>query len=693
MDDRIVSLLRRRRDGFSFQKLAKELGLSSKERVQLRKRLKVLEGRGILRRVKSRYFIPAKSNLGQGTYMSTFIGYGFVSPDIGLEEDIFIPAGYSGGALQGDVVEVLYKEKGKKGKPEGRVLRIIKKGKKKIVGIYRERLKQPFFLPLESPQSQEIPLASKESFSPLPGMIVEIDRETRRLTGIYGMPDEPGVDTRVVIQRHDLTPSFSREALGEAQDVPVEILPEEVAGRVDYRSWKTVTIDGENAQDFDDAVSVKKLDGGHFLLGVHIADVSHYIKSGSCLNKDAFRRGTSVYFPELTLPMLPEVLSNNICSLQPKKVRLTVSVVLKIDEKGEVLKSEFHSSVIQTAERMTYDSVYKIGEGDKEERQKYSHLVPDLLLMRELARLLRTRREAEGSLDFDLIEPELVYREGKLHSVEPFEPNEAHQLIEEFMVAANEAVASYLSQISVPLIYRIHPPPSFKDLDRLGAMLVHFGISLPHPKKVESKDLQRAIKLAEGKPEEKFIKLQVLKSMKIAVYSDEKQGHYGLAKKEYAHFTSPIRRYPDLVVHRVLKKVMSGERTKVPTLSSIALHCSHRGREAEAAERELVEWRIFRFLKGKLGEEFEGIIVGLSKAGLVVELDNYFVEGVVPYADLKNDFYYRKSERTLVGKRTGKTFELGDRVRVILVSVDPLLRRMDFTLSKEDERADEGKMF
>jgi len=682
MDDRIISQLKRKREGLSFQKLIKELGLSSKERQQLRKRLKVLEGKGILRRFKNRYFIPAKSNLVVGKFISSFGGYGFVSPEGEKEEDIFIPGRFSGGALQGDMVEVFYKERGKKGKPEGRVLRIIKKGKNKIIGIYDERFSQPFFLPLDSPQAQEVPLASKESFSPLPGMIVEVERETRRLTGIYGMPDEPGVDTKVVIQRHDLRTSFSERALEEAQEVPVEIRPEEIEARVDYRDWVTVTIDGENAQDFDDAVSIKKLKGGRFHLGVHIADVSHYVTLDSDLDREAFERGTSVYFPDLTLPMLPEVLSNNICSLRPKKPRLTFSVLLEINEKGDVLKREFHPSVIQTAERMTYDSVYKIFEGDEEERQRYAHLVPDLLLMRDLAGLLRRKRGAEGSLDFDLTEPELVYKEEKLLSVEPFKPNEAHQLIEEFMIAANEAVASFLSQKNVPLVYRVHPRPTSEDLDRLRTMLVHFGMPFPRSREVESSDLQRAIKSAEGKPEEKFINLQVLKSLKLAVYTDKKQGHYGLAKKEYTHFTSPIRRYPDLIVHRILKKAIREKKTEMPALPSAALHCSLQEREAEAAERELVEWRILRLLQGKLGEEFEGIIVGISKAGLTVELDNYFVDGIILYTDLKNDFYSRKSEKTIVGRRTGEKFELGDRVRVILASVNPLLRRMNLTLSQ-----------
>ncbi|UCE20889.1 MAG: RNB domain-containing ribonuclease, partial [Candidatus Aminicenantes bacterium] len=360
-----------------------------------------------------------------------------------------------------------------------------------------------------------------------------------------------------------------------------------------------------------------------------------------------------------------------------------VSALLEIDRKGGVVKAEFHPSLIRTAERMTYEAVYRIFEGNEKEKKRYSHLVPDLLLMRELASLLRSRRVEEGSLDFDLLEPELVYKEGSLHSIVPFEPNEAHHLIEEFMLVANEAVARYLSQKDIPLLYRVHPQPSLKDLERLSEILVHFDLSLPLPKKISSKDLQRVLNDVEGKHEEKFVSLQVLKSMKLAVYSEENAGHYGLAKKEYTHFTSPIRRYPDLLVHRILKKALRNEKEKIDSLSSMALHCSEQERAADEAERELLVWRIFRFLKEKLGEEFDGIIVDITSAGLIVELDNYFVDGLVSYSDLGGDYYRKRSEKTLVGRRSGRTFELGDRMRVILASVDPIQRRMSLVLSQK----------
>ena len=683
MDSEIISLLGKRREGVTFQRMVKELHLLPREKQRLRTRLKKMESQRIVRRIRGRYFIPLKSSLARGKFLASLRGFGFVEREDGLAEDIFIPGRHSKGALQGDIVEVLYREKGKKAKPEGRVIRILKQGKKRIIGLYRERNRQAFFLPLDSPSSEEIPLNSNGRLSPLPGMIVEVERESMSLEGILGMPDDPGVDIEVVIRRYDLARTFSEEAIREARNIPPEIRPKDKNRREDYRGWLTVTIDGENAQDFDDAVSVRKLPNGHFLLGVHIADVSHYVKPDTLLDKEAFERGTSVYFPDVTLPMLPERLSNDICSLRPREERLTFSVLLEIDGKGRVLKAEFLPSLIQTAERMTYDSVYKIFEGDEEEKRKFSHLVPDLLIMRQLALLLRRKREKEGSLDFDLHEPELVYKEGSLHSVVPFMRNEAHQVIEEFMVAANEAVASFLSQNNIPLIYRVHPPPAIKDLERLRKILAHFGISLPRSKKINSKDLQQALREVEGKSGEKIISLQVLKSLKLAVYSEDNQGHFGLAKNEYTHFTSPIRRYPDLVAHRILKRTIAQEKVKPSFLSSMALHCSGQERKAEGAEKELLEWRIFRFLKGKLGDELDGTIVDITGAGLVVELEDFFVDGIVFFNDLNGDYYFKRSEKTLVGRRSGRRFELGDRLKVLLASVDPILRRITLSLSPE----------
>ncbi len=680
MVDRILAVLQTKKEGASFQGLARAMHCSSREKHRLKKYLQDLESQGIVIKIKRRYFVPVRTNVVRGKFMASSRGFGFVGPGDGRGEDIFIPAKYTGGALDGDYVEVLFKKEGKKGKPEGRILRILEKSRKKIIGFYKEKLGRPFFLPIETPFSEEIPLVVSSSSPVEAGMIVEAERETMRLTDILGWPDEPGVDTEAVIRRFGLRAAFSKDSLEETENIPAKIPSEEKRGRIDYRNWTSVTIDGETAQDFDDAVSVERLSGGNYRLGVHIADVSYYVQPDSALDEEAFRRGTSVYFSDRTLPMLPEALSTDICSLRPQRERLTLSVVLEIDREGNVLKSAFHPSLIRTKERLTYDFVQQIFDGVQTDRSERRHLVPDLLLMRDLSRILNAKRRRQGSLDFDLTEPELIYREGNLVSIVPFERLEAHRVIEEFMVLANEAVASYLVQKNTPSLFRVHPRPGRKDLERLREILEPLGFFLPPVEKIRSKDLQSLLNQVDGHPAAKFLNLRVLKSLKLAQYSDENRGHYGLAKRIYTHFTSPIRRYPDLIVHRILKSVLRGEKLEIP-LSVVAAVCSEKERRAEEAERELMEWRIFRLLKEKLGEEVQGVVVDINRAGLVVDLDGYFVEGMVFFSDLRGDYRLLRGQGEAVERSTGNRIGLGDRVKGILASVDPVLRRISLTLA------------
>jgi ribonuclease R len=681
---RILELLRRFPQGLKLPDIFKELGVERKSRGKMEERLRDLVHRKLARRVKDRWHLPLASDLVRGRFETFGRGFGFVIPEEGEGGDVFIPSRFAAGAVNGDFVEVLAGGRGREGRPEGKVVRIVKKTQKQLLGTFGERFGRPFFIPFDAPSAEEIPIVSRGVFFPAPGEIVAVDRAELSVVEVLGCPDDPGVDARVVIRKYGLADLFSAAALAEAEELALRPMGAAFPGRVDYRGWATITIDGDTAQDFDDAVSIRRREGGGWRLGVHIADVSHYVRPGTALEAEAFARATSVYFPGLTLPMLPERLSNDLCSLRPRVDRLTVSAVMDFDEAGEMVGSEFHPSIIRTVERMTYTSVFKILENDTAERATFAGIVPDLLQMAELAGVLRRRRLAGGSLDFDLVEAELVYQEGKVASVAAFTPNAAHKLIEEFMVSANVAVAERMDRRRVPSLYRVHEEPAEEDLARLRETLAYFHILLPAAGRITSRDLQAAIRAAEGTPLEKFINIQILRSLRLAEYAVENSGHYGLALKDYTHFTSPIRRYPDLVVHRGLKASLAGGHAQIPELETAARHSSAQERKAASAEKDLIEWRIYRFLKERLGDELSGIVVDISRGGLIVELDQYFVSGLLSFDDLGGEYYARRAPQALTGKRSGKKFELGQPLQVQIASVDPILRRMSLVLPAQN---------
>ncbi|MFQ6082171.1 MAG: ribonuclease R [Candidatus Aminicenantia bacterium] len=688
MREKVFEFLKQRKKGFSKKQLLRDLNLSNKEKRELSRVLREMLEQGIIKASRNRFFVSEKESIIKGRYSANPNGYGFVVPEDGKNEDIFIPPRKSKDALHGDIVEVVCQDRGRKGKREGRVIRVVERKNERIIGFFEQRLNRLYIIPLDPKISREIALDTVAPFNPLPGMIVEaklIKGLRGKLTEVFGYPDQPGVDLEVIVRKYNLNTRFSKEALRQAENIPRKIGKEHLVGREDFREKTIVTIDGETAKDFDDAVSVEKLSDGHYLLGVHIADVSYFVRPGTFLDREAFIQGNSVYFPEMVIPMLPERLSDEICSLKPNEVRLTFSVLMEFDQEGQRVRYKFTPSVIKSSARMTYTSVYEIFEGNEEERKRYSSLVDNFMLMKELARVLRAKRVKEGSLDFDLFEPELIYREGTLSTIAKSEQNEAHQVIEEFMLAANETVATFLTERNYPLIYRVHEQPSPAKIEKLKELLMRFGFKLNERKEISSSDLQRILNQVQGKPEQKFISLQILKSLPLARYTVSNIGHYGLAKNFYTHFTSPIRRYPDLVVHRILKKAIKNREVKDFGLEEIAEHCSQTERNAEEAERDLIEWRIIRFLRSKLGDELTGTIVDITKQGLVVELDEYFVEGLIHYTDLRDDFYFKKSDRVLKGKRKGKIYRLGDRVEVVLALVDPYRRRVFLTLKGKEK--------
>jgi len=682
---RILDLLRRHPEGCKLPEIFKELRVDRHERAKIEDRLLTLVHRKLARRVKDRWLLPRASDLLKGRFETFGRGFGFVIPEAEGGADVYIPARHAAGAVNGDQVEVMVNLGGRSGRLEGRVVRIVKKARKRLLGTFGERFGRPFYIPFEAPSAEELPIVSRGAFFPAAGEVVAVDRAEGRIVEVLGRPEDPGVDARIIIRKYDLAETFSEAALAEADAAASRPISEAFAGRADYRGRRTVTIDGETAQDFDDAVSIERRPGGGWRLGVHIADVSHYVRPQTALEREAFSRATSVYFPGLTLPMLPERLSNDLCSLRPRVDRLTVSAVMDFDASGEKVGASFHPSIIRTVERMTYDSVFKILENDSVERAAHPEVVSDLLEMRALARTLRARRLSGGSLDFDLVEPELVYQEGKLASIAVFAPNEAHKLIEEFMVAANIAVAEHLRLRGVPSLYRFHDRPAEEDLEKLRETLAFFHILLPAAGRITSRDLQAAVRTAEGTPIEKFVNIQILRSMRLAEYSAEHSGHYGLGLRDYTHFTSPIRRYPDLVVHRLLKEDAAGRRPRPAGLEAAALRSSEQERKSAAAEKDLVEWRIYRFLKDRLGDELPGVIIDIGRSGLIIELDEYFVTGLLAFDDLGGDYFAKRSRGALTGKRTGRQYELGQPIRVQIAAVDPLNRRMSLVLPAEEK--------
>ena len=575
----------------------------------------------------------------------------------------------------GDTVELVHSEAGPAKGPAGKILRILERSKNSVVGIYRADWGRPYVVPYDSPSREEIPLTVPGPAPAEDGEVVEVDRATGRVVQVLGFLEDPGVDLDIMVRKYDLPEEFSAEILAEAEAVARSGF-DDPGERDDLRDWDVVTIDGADARDFDDAISIREEGTDRFLLGIHIADVSHFVRTGSALDREAYRRGTSVYFPEKALPMLPEVLSNGACSLKPGEDRLAVSVLLDVDLKGEVHAVRIRPSWIRSAARLTYEEVEKFLKGEGGDPGRRAALFHGLSRMRALAEQMRRNRVESGSLDFSHPEPRLRYREGILVGVEPFLPQEAHGLIEEFMLGANKAVASFLKDREVAFPYRVHPPPALADLASLRVQLAHFGIFLPPPEKVEACHLQAAQEQAQPRPEGKYLSVQILKSLRLASYASRNAGHFGLGMSLYTHFTSPIRRYPDLLTHRIIKHVLAGEEQEDIPLSTVARVCSERERRAEEAERELLEWRIYRFLRSCLGDEFLGFVVDIRKAGLVVELDGLFVTGLVLFQDLGDDYFERDSEISLKGRRTGKTLALGERLDVILASIEPDERRM-----------------
>jgi ribonuclease R len=735
----------------NFKQLVKEIGLKGSQRDELQAALVRLIARGDLLELRggvytvtelSREFAVGRLNLHRD-------GYGFLIADRQIPRvvgDIFIPPDSASKAMHGDRVIVRIARIEPTGRADGEIVKVLKRAHATVVGEFKLGRRGAYVVPhddrlqqwIDIPDGMEFPSSAPsvdrigvtapqvETVEELAGMIVNVEileyaergeSPVGRVIEILGHPDDFGVDVEVVIRKHHLPHQFPPEVIEQAQAIPGTIPEAEFAGRRDFRGMDIVTIDGETARDFDDAVWVDKLANGNYALHVHIADVSHYVRPGTPIDREALLRGTSVYFPDRAVPMLPFELSTNLCSLVPQQDRLVLSALMEIDHRGEIVGQEFAEGVIRSVARMTYTNVHKLLEGDAGLREQYKPLVGRFELMQELALVLNRKRVRRGSIDFDLPEPLIEFDNlGAMIGVTRAPRNIANRLIEEFMLSANESVASHLEKAGIASIYRIHEKPDPKRVMEFEEVASHFGVSLgmgaievkrfkvtdkrrdgsrkehaivlADNTNITSRHYQKLVGKIEGKPEERILSFLMLRSLRQARYSTDNVGHFALASDTYTHFTSPIRRYPDLVVHRLLRAVLLGKATpEEAELSPIADECSQSERRAADAERELVEWKKVKFMAERVGEDFDALIISTTKYGLFVELTDLFIEGLVPIDTLPDDQYtYQENVRKVVGKRTRREFSIGDKVRVILDRIDANDRKLQFSLMEQAPR-------
>jgi len=702
--EQILQLLRQLGRPAGEKDLLKLLRVKGEARVETRKALEQMVTAGeIVETRTGRFGLPEKMNLVVGRLECKPGGFGFVVPekkDPKLARDVYVSGAGLGEALHGDRVLARIERTVRDGRPEGRIIEVLERASQRMVGRLEADVAGATVLPFDSRflYQVQVPTGALGGAKPGEMVVVELTRypgpfrsPMGRVVEVLGRVEDPGVDVRVMIAKYELPDEFAPEVLVQAERISAVVEPAALAGRTDFRAERIVTIDGETARDFDDAVRVQLLPNGHFQLAVHIADVSHYVAEGSPLDREAFLRGTSVYFPERAVPMLPERLSNGICSLNPGVDRLTQSVLVEVSPNGRIVNYEFHDGVIRSRARMTYTAVRQIlVDRDRETRARYRELLPEFERMLELYQILQLRREKRGSIDFDLPEPQILLDvEGVMTGVVAAERNVAHRLIEEFMLLANEVVAGHLTHLGTGSLYRVHEEPNPDKVEAFEEFIRGFGYALRGSNEpLKPKNFQRLLTKIAGKPEERLISYLMLRSMAQARYQMENVGHYGLAAPLYTHFTSPIRRYPDLVVHRLLREVRdasppSAERQEelVRTLPEVGQHSSRTERRAAEAEQELVDWKKVRFMADKVGDVLAGYVTGVTGFGLFVELEEYFVEGLVHISTLVDD-YYRFDERrhTLSGESSRKIYRLGDRLEVLIVRVDLEKRRIDLAI-------------
>ena len=672
------------------------LGVTKQDRPVLERILLELQEEGKIELSKRGKYSKAGSKNVTGVFTAHQRGFGFVTIE-GENEDIFIPGDKVNGAMHMDTVEIAVLPTTSGKRKEGAVLKVIERGMKHVVCTYEASENFGFAVPDNTRFGSDIFIPKGKSMGAVAGhkVVVEVtsygkkDKKPEgRVVEIIGHINDPGTDILSIVKAYDMPVEFSEKIMHQVENVSKEVTDADMAGRMDLRDWTMVTIDGEDAKDLDDAVSLF-MDGDNYVLGVHIADVSNYVQEHSALDVEALKRGTSVYLVDRVIPMLPHALSNGICSLNEAQNRLTLSCIMTINPKGEVIDHKIAETVIRTNRRMTYTNVKKILEDkDPEVMEEYKELVPVFEKMAELASILRKRRMKRGSIDFDFPETKVILNDkGEPIDIKPYDRNVATKLIEDFMLIANETVASHFFWQEIPFVYRTHENPDTEKIHKLSTFINNFGYSLHiGADEVHPKELQKLLEKIEGTDEEALISRLTLRSMKQARYTTACTGHFGLAASYYCHFTSPIRRYPDLQIHRIIKETLRGRMNAKriehyeSILDEVAKQSSQMERRADEAERETIKLKKCEYMAKHIGEEFEGVISGVTEWGFFVELPNT-VEGLVRVTELKDDFYqFYEDTYELVGEATNKRYKLGQKVKVVVESTDKLMRTIDFAL-------------
>lgn len=682
------------------KELAILLNVPKEQREELKQVLNLLLAEGKISVSKKGKFGKAETFALVGVFSGHSRGFGFVAIE-GREEDVFIPADKTGGALHGDKVQIVIDSERRGGRPEGTVVRILEHANETLVGTYQKGKGYGFVVPDNQKISKDIFIPQGCDQGAVSGhkVMVKIkdfgEKKGKKpegvITEILGHIHDPGVDILSIVRAYDLPEEFPGAVKTQLKQIPDEVTKDSWAGRKDLRDLPTVTIDGEEAKDLDDAISIERAGEG-YLLGVHIADVSHYVQEHTPLDEEALKRGTSVYLVDRVIPMLPHQLSNGICSLNEGEDRLALSCLMEIDSQGNVTGHEIAETVIRSDRRMTYTAVNAIvTDHDPQVTAEYAEFAEMFLLMKELADILRKKRHARGSIDFDFPESKILLDEkGKPTEIKAYERNAATRIIEDFMLLANETVAEDYFWQEVPFLYRTHDKPDEDRMKRLGTFINNFGYVLRMPGgQVYPKEIQKLLDKVEGTPEELLISRLTLRSMKQAKYTIENTGHFGLAARYYTHFTSPIRRYPDLQIHRIIKEALHGGLTGKrishyeKILPKVAVQTSALERRADEAERETDKLKKVQYMEQFIGQEFEGVISGVTSWGFYVELPNT-VEGLVHISELRDDYYVFLEERyELCGEMTGKTYKLGQTIRVQVTDCDRFSKTIDFIPAKE----------